>query len=113
MRHNKNHDNIRNSGPQLVPVRFELTFPTAITICVARTFKQLQTETRNLQITSGGWLKETALMPGTLARQTVPNPFGGINSILKVAGSPEAAHLTGAEHSRLTGKNKFNSKQKR
>jgi hypothetical protein len=32
-------------------------------------------------------------MPDPLAKETVPNPFGGRNSILKVASSPEAAHL--------------------
>jgi hypothetical protein len=62
---------------------------------------------------NGHWLKETALAPGTyeycpvvdgqwipdpLARETVPNPFGGRNSILNVAGSPEASHLADAEH---------------
>jgi hypothetical protein len=32
-----------------------------------------------------------------MARETVPNPFGGRNSVLKVASSPEAAHLADAE----------------
>jgi hypothetical protein len=36
-------------------------------------------------------------MPDPLARETVPNPFGGRNSILKVADSPEAAHFADAE----------------
>ena len=36
-------------------------------------------------------------LPDPLARETVPNPFGGRNSILKVADSPEAAHLAHAE----------------
>jgi hypothetical protein len=98
MKHNHNHDNVRDAGPALVPVRFEFTHPTATTVCVAGTFNH--------------WQKETALLPGTyeyclvvdgqwmpdpLARETVPNPFGGRNSILKVAGSPEAAHLADAE----------------
>src|SRR6185436_13087797 len=38
MKHNKNHDNAPNAGPQLVPVRFEFTHATAITVCVAGTF---------------------------------------------------------------------------
>jgi hypothetical protein len=37
-------------------------------------------------------------MPDPLARETVPNPFGGRNSILKVFCSPEAAHLADAEN---------------
>ena len=60
----------------------------------------------------GHWLKETVLPPGTyeyclvvdgqwmpdpLAGETVPNPFGGRNSILKVFGSPAASHLAKAE----------------
>jgi hypothetical protein len=36
-------------------------------------------------------------MPDPLAKETVPNPFGGRNSILKVADSPETAHLADAE----------------
>jgi hypothetical protein len=35
-------------------------------------------------------------MPDPLARETVPNPFGGRNSILKVASSPEATHRADA-----------------
>jgi hypothetical protein len=37
-------------------------------------------------------------MPDPLARETVPNPFGGRNSVLKVANSPESAHLADAEN---------------
>ena len=33
-----------------------------------------------------------------MAKETVPNPFGGRNSVLKVASSPEAAHLADAEN---------------
>ena len=56
-------------------------------------------------------MKETVLPPGTyeyclvvdghwiadpLAVETVPNPFGGRNSLLKVAASPEASHRVDA-----------------
>ena len=75
MKHNHNHDNANNVVPQLVPVRFEFTHPTATTVCVA----------------DGKW------MPDPLARETVANPFGGRNSILTVASSPEVAHLANAE----------------
>ena len=72
-------------------------------------------------IGSGHWLKETALAPGTyeyclvvdgqwmtdpLAKETVPNPFGGKNSVLKVAPSTEAAHRIGAEILPLKNTNK-------
>jgi 1,4-alpha-glucan branching enzyme len=122
MKHNKNHDNVRSAGPQLVPVRFEFTHPTATTVCVAGTFNHWQPEAKTLHPAGGGrWLKETALTPGTyeyclvvdgrwipdpLAKETVPNPFGGRNSILKVANSPEASHLANAEHLPLKNKNK-------
>ena len=37
-------------------------------------------------------------MPDPSATETVPNPFGGRNSVLTVASSPEAAHLADAEN---------------
>jgi 1,4-alpha-glucan branching enzyme len=114
MKHTKNHDNARSASPQLMPVRFEFTHPTATTVFLAGTFNQWQPEAKTLHPAGGGrWLKETALAPGTyeycfivdgqwmpdpLATETVSNPFGGRNSVLKVASSPEAAHLADAEH---------------
>jgi 1,4-alpha-glucan branching enzyme len=105
MKHNHNHDNAGGAGPQLVPVRFEYTHPTATTVCIAGTFNQWQPEKKILHSAGGGhWFKETTLAPGTyeycfvvdgqwipdpLAQETVPNPYGGRNSILKVASSPE------------------------
>jgi 1,4-alpha-glucan branching enzyme len=120
MKHNKNHDNGKSTGPGLVPVRFELVHPTAATVCVAGTFNNWQPEAKALHPSGGGrWLKETALAPGTYeyclvvdgrwmpdpsARETVPNPFGGKNSILRVTDSPEATHLAEAEHLPLRNK---------
>jgi 1,4-alpha-glucan branching enzyme len=114
MKHNHHHDNAPGAGLQLQPVRFEFTDPKATTVCIAGTFNQWQPETKTLRSTgSGQWWKETALAPGTyeyclivdgqwmpdpLARESVPNPFGGRNSVLKVASSPEAAHLADAEN---------------
>ncbi len=114
MKHNKNHDNARSPGPQLIPVRFEFTHPTAVTVSVAGCFNHWQPEAKALHPSGGGrWLKETVLAPGTyeyclvvdgqwmpdpLATETVPNPFGGRNSVLRVTGSPEATHLSEAEH---------------
>ena len=113
MKHNKNHDKIPSAGPELVPVCFEFTHPTATAFCVAGTFNHWQPEAKTLHPAGGGrWLKETALPPGTYeyclvvdgewmpdsrARQTVPNSFGGRNSVLNVAGTPAAAHLADAE----------------
>ena len=121
MKFNHNHDNARSASPQLVPVRFEFTHPTATTVCVAGTFNDWHAEAKPMHpVGDGRWLKETALPPGTYeyclvvdgewmpdpqARETVPNPFGGRNSILKVADSPEASHLAGAEHLPLKNTN--------
>jgi 1,4-alpha-glucan branching enzyme len=103
--HGRSHDDGHNAGPQLVPVRFEFTHPTATTVCVAGSFNQWQPEAKTLHSSGiGRWWKETALAPGTYeyclvvdgqwmpdpqAKETVPNPFGGRNSVLKVAGPPK------------------------
>ena len=66
-------------------------------------------ETKPMHSLRGGhWLKETVLPPGTYeyslvvdgewmpdprAWKTMPNPFGGRNSLLKVASSPEGCTL--------------------
>ncbi len=113
MKHNKNHDNARDAAPQLVPVHFEFTHPTAATVYVAGTFNNWKPEAKALHPSGGGrWVKESALPPGTyeyclivdgqwmpdpLARETVPNPFGGRNSVLRVTGLPESDHLADAE----------------
>jgi 1,4-alpha-glucan branching enzyme len=112
MKHNHNHDNAPIT--QLVPVRFEFTHPTAKTVCLAGTFNHWQPEAKTLHTSGvGNWWKEMFLAPGIyeyclvvdgkwipdpLARETVANPFGGRNSILKVASSPEAAHRADAQN---------------
>jgi 1,4-alpha-glucan branching enzyme len=127
MKHNKQHDNAPSPGPQLVPVRFEFTHPTAETVCVAGTFNHWQPDAKTLHpIGSGHWLKETALVPGTYeyclvvdgqwvtdprATETVPNPFGGRNSVLRVASSPEAAHRAEADNLPLKNANKQKTKK--
>jgi 1,4-alpha-glucan branching enzyme len=121
MKHNHNHDNRENAGLKLVPVRFEFTHPTAKTVCLAGTFNHCQPEAKTLHSSgAGNWWKETSLAPGTyeyclvvdgqwmadpLAKESVANPFGGRNSILQVASSPEAAHLAAAENSPLKKEN--------
>jgi 1,4-alpha-glucan branching enzyme len=127
MKHNHNHDNARSAGPQLVPVRFEFTHPTATTVCIAGTFNHWQPEAKTLHSSGvGNWWKETALAPGTYeyclvvdgkwmpdpqAKETVSNPFGGRNSVLHVATSPEAAHLADAANLPLKNINKPKTKK--
>jgi 1,4-alpha-glucan branching enzyme len=110
MKHNHNHDNAPH--PQLAPVLFELTHPTARTVCIAGTFNDWKPEAKTLHSSgAGNWWKEMALAPGTYeyclvvdgqwmpdprAKETVANPFGGRNSVLRVAGSPQLAHLANA-----------------
>ena len=122
MKHTKNHDNVKSDGPQLEPVHFEFTHPTARAVCIAGTFNDWQPEAKPMHpMGEGRWLKETVLPPGTheyclvvdgqwmtdpLAKETAPNPFGGRNSILKVASSPEAAHRADAENLPLKNANK-------
>jgi 1,4-alpha-glucan branching enzyme len=114
MKNDHNHDNIHRDEPQRVPVCFEFTHPTARSVSVAGTFNQWQPEAKMLHPVGGGhWLKETVLVPGTYeylfvvdgqwtadphAKETIQNPFGGVNSVLNVTNSPEAAHLTEAEN---------------
>ena len=111
----------------MAPVRFEFTHPTATTVCVAGTFNDWQAKAKPMSPLGGGrWLNETILPPGSyeyclvvdgrwiadpLARETVPNPFGGRNSILEVAHSPEAAHLADAENLPLKNANKQKSQR--
>ena len=121
MKHNHNHDNDPNVGVQLVPVCFEYTDLAAKSVCLAGSFNHWQPEAKTLHSSGAGdWWKETSLAPGTYeyclvvdgkwmpdprAVESVANPFGGRNSILHVAISPEAAHLANAENSPLKKEN--------
>lgn len=125
MKHNHNHDNAPNR--QLMPVRFEFTHPTAKTVCLAGTFNDWQPDAKTLHSSgAGNWWKETQLPPGTYeyclvvdgqwmpdphAQEFVPNPFGGQNSILKVAASPVAAHIADAENLPLKNTSKTKNKK--
>ena len=125
MKHNKHNNGSRAAGPDLVPVRFEFTHPTAAAVSVAGCFNHWQPEAKTLHSTGGGhWLKETALKPGDYeyclvvdgvwmpdpaAKESVPNPYGGRNSILRVTGLPEAKHLADAQHLPLHNNYKRNA----
>jgi 1,4-alpha-glucan branching enzyme len=104
MKHTHNHDNIPDAGHELLPVRFEFTHPSATTVCIAGTFNQWQPAAKPMHpLGNGQWLKESALAAGTYeyclvvdgqwmpdprAQESVPNPFGGRNSVLKVIKPP-------------------------
>ncbi len=103
MKHNKHHDNAPGDGPKLEPVHFEFSHPTARAVFIAGTFNDWQPEAKPMHPLGGGrWQKESALpagtyeyclvvdgkwMPDPRAKETVANPFGGRNSVLKVAGT--------------------------
>lgn len=92
MKQNDNHLGASVAGLQPVPVHFEFSHPSAKNVSVAGCFNQWQPEAKALHSAGDGrWL------PHPRAREYVPNPYGGQNSILKVP-SPEAAHLTDAEN---------------
>jgi 1,4-alpha-glucan branching enzyme len=95
-------------------VRFEYTDPAATSVCLAGSFNHWRPEAKPLHSSGdGNWWKETALAPGSYeyclivdghwrpdprAHASVPNPFGGRNSVLTVASSPATAHLSDAEN---------------
>lgn len=104
MKPKRNHQNNKPAGSPLEPVRFEFVHPSASSVCLAGTFNGWRPDAKPLRsLGDGRWVGETVLPPGNyeyclvvdgqwmpdpLASETVPNPFGGSNSLLKVAGSP-------------------------
>jgi 1,4-alpha-glucan branching enzyme len=125
MKHNHNHNNAPTiSGLQ--PVRFEFSHPSAMSVCVAGSFNDWQPEAKALHPSDAGkWWKETALKPGTYeycfvvdgqwvpdpaAAETVPNPFGGRNSVLKV-GETAAPAIASADSPAKAKKGKSAAKK--
>ena len=101
MKHNHDHDNVHPGITHPVTVRFEFDDPTAVSVSVAGTFNQWRPEAKRLhRVGDGHWLIEMGLVPGAyeyrfvvdgvwmadpLSPETVQNPFGGRNSVFKVA----------------------------
>lgn len=113
MNRHRNRDRAGSDRPHSLPVRFEFTDPQAVSVYIAGTFNNWQADAKPMHpVGNGRWVRETVLPVGTyeyclvvdgefcpdpLARETVPNLFGGRNSVLKVASSPEAAQFADAE----------------
>ena len=90
--------NKNNGEPQRV--HFEFTSPTAESVCIAGTFNEWrENATPMILLQPGRWAKDLVLPPGAyeyrlvvdgqwvtdpLARETVPNPFGSFNAVLKL-----------------------------
>jgi len=99
MKH-KQPDHARSSDITLKAVRFKFAHPTARTVGVAGTFNDWRSKTKSMiPLGNGHWLKEMILPPGIYeyclivdgvcrpdprAKETVADPFGGLNSVLKV-----------------------------
>ena len=81
-------------------IRIEFSDASAVMVKIAGNFNDWRPEvTPMIFVGQGRWAKELALPPGIyeycfvvdgaylpdpLAKETTPNPFGGLNSILKV-----------------------------
>ena len=81
-------------------IRIEFTHATAGVVAIAGTFNDWKPEiTRMIAVGDGHWRKELVLPPGVheyllvadgawvpdpCARETVGNPFGGVNSVVRV-----------------------------
>ena len=122
MKQDKNHDNAPGAEIHLVSVQFAFSHPTAVTVCIAGNFNDWNPTSKPMHSSgTGKWWKTTSLPPGSyeyclvvdgkwmpdpLARGTVPNPFGGNNSILKVASSPGEGHRIDAGELPLKNNNR-------
>ena len=92
--------NLHSNGTGHHAVHVEFSHPTATAVAIAGTFNDWRPEaTPMTEVGQGRWRKELALPPGTyeylfvvdgrwladpLARATTPNPFGGVNSVIRV-----------------------------
>jgi 1,4-alpha-glucan branching enzyme len=100
MRKNGRHKTNGN-GKTTSVLRVEFSHPTAVAVAIAGSFNDWRPEaTQMVTLGDGRWIKEVVLPPGTyeyclvvdghwmpdpLARETVPNPFGGLNSVVHVS----------------------------
>lgn len=83
-------------------VHVEFVDPVAESVCIAGTFNDWRPEvTPMIHLGASRWVKDLALPPGDYeyclvldgskwvpdpqASETVPNPFGGLNAVLRVA----------------------------
>ena len=100
------HANANGNGRHIVHVEFK--HPEVTAVGIAGTFNDWRPEATPMVLTGQGrWQKDLVLPPGTyeyllvadgqwlpdpLARTTVPNPFGGVNSVITV---PQGQHGRG------------------
>jgi 1,4-alpha-glucan branching enzyme len=97
----ENQTNIKPaSEPRIKPVHIEFSHPTAEEVRIAGSFNDWRPEATPMIALGGGrWAKKLVLPPGKYeyclvvdgyylpdpqSRQTSPNPFGGVNSVMSV-----------------------------
>lgn len=101
----QNRADRRSDGPHSLPVRFEFTDPDAGSVYLAGTFNNWQPDAKPMHpVGNSLWVKQVLLPLGTYeycmvvdgefrpdprAKESVPNAFGGRNSILRVASAAE------------------------
>ena len=94
------------SAPSPPPVHFDYCDRGARKVCIAGSFNDWRPDaTEKIPMGDGKWVKDLALPPGiheyrlvvdgkwmtdNKASQSVPNPFGEINSVLNVPSAPTA-----------------------
>lgn len=98
------HNEADPDPPLSLPMSFEFTDPDARSVSIAGTFNNWQPDAKIMHpVGNNRWIREVMLPIGTheycfvvdgefrpdpLIAETVPNPFGGRNSILKVVSEP-------------------------
>ena len=91
-----------NGAPASRAIRFELAAPEASQVFIAGSFNDWRTtDLPMVPLGEGKWAKDLALVPGRYeylfvvddtwvpdpaARETVPNPFWGVNAVVVVPG---------------------------
>lgn len=110
MRKHRNHkSNGHHNGKVAKLVHVAFSHPAAAKVAIAGTFNEWRPEaTPMVSMGEGRWLKELVLPPGTyeylfvadgqwladpLAEGSVPNPYGGTNSLLTVPNDRPVAAL--------------------
>jgi len=119
-----NHGNPPTNSSQCLAVHFQLADLSAKTVSVVGTFNDWVPESQVLYPGVGGlWHNEMALAPGIYeycfvvdghwvpdpsAMESVPNCYGGRNSVIRVAISAESTHLADAENIPFVNTNQSN-----
>ncbi len=101
MSNKKHKSNGNGNGTSARSVLVKFSHPTASAVAIAGSFNEWHPEaTAMVAMGEGRWLKELTLPPGTyeylfvadgkwladpLTQKTVPNPFGGVNSVITVS----------------------------